>query len=108
MPLNNNNRLLKFTLIGLSLSLSGLFACMFFSSNNTAFAQQQRQLEQQLQTLNPSQNITTTNATNTLSLIGTATTTVKPESNGIVRGRNNQQDSKHGISWKFKNNEPSN
>jgi len=28
-----------------SLSLSGLFACMFFSSNNnTAFAQQQRQL----------------------------------------------------------------
>jgi hypothetical protein len=27
------------------LSLSGLFACMFFSSNNnTAFAQQQRQL----------------------------------------------------------------
>lgn len=45
MPLNNNNRLLKFTLIGLSLSLSGLFACMFFSSNNnTAFAQQQRQL----------------------------------------------------------------
>ncbi|MFL6346476.1 MAG: SIMPL domain-containing protein [Nitrososphaeraceae archaeon] len=80
MPLNNNNRLLKFTLIGLSLSLSGLFACMFFSSNNnTAFAQQQRQLEQQLQTLNPSQNITTTNATNTLSLIGTATTTVKPD-----------------------------
>lgn len=59
------------------MSLSGLFACMFFSSNNnTAFAQQQRQLEQQLQTLNPSQNITTTNATNTLSLIGTATTTV--------------------------------
>jgi uncharacterized protein len=79
MPLNNNNRLLKFTLIGLSLSLSGLFACMFLSNNNTAFAQQQRQLEQQLQTLNPSQNITTTNATNTLSLIGTATTTVKPD-----------------------------
>ena len=75
----NNNSLPKFTLIGLSLSLSGLFACMFFSINNTAFAQQQRQLEQQLQTLNPIQNITTTNATNTLSLTGTATTTIKPD-----------------------------
>jgi hypothetical protein len=30
MSLNNNNSLLKFTLIGLSLSLSGLIACMFF------------------------------------------------------------------------------
>jgi uncharacterized protein YggE len=76
-PLNNNNSLLKFTLIGLTLSLSGLFACMFFSSdNNTAFAQQQ---QRQLQTLNPTHNITTTNATNTLSLTGTATTTVKPD-----------------------------
>jgi uncharacterized protein len=48
---------------------------MFFLSTNTnAFAQQQ------LQTLNPTQNITTTNdATNTLSLTGTATTTVKPD-----------------------------
>jgi uncharacterized protein len=76
MPLNNNNNsLLKFSLVGLSLSLSGLFACMFFLSTNTnAFAQQQ------LQTLNPTQNITTTNdATNTLSLTGTATTTVKPD-----------------------------
>jgi uncharacterized protein len=73
---DNNNSLLKFTLIGLSLSLSGLFACMFFLSTHTnAFAQQQ-----QLQTLNPTQNITTTNdATNTLSLIGTATTAVKPD-----------------------------
>jgi uncharacterized protein YggE len=76
MRLNNNNSLLKFTLIGLTFSLSGLFACMFFSSdNNTAFAQQQRQL----QTLSPTQNVTTTNATNTLSLTGTATTTVKPD-----------------------------
>ena len=59
------------------MSLSGLFACMFFSSdNNTAFAQQQ---QRQLQTLNPTHNITTTNATNTLSLTGTATTTVKPD-----------------------------
>jgi uncharacterized protein len=76
MPLNNNNNsLLKFSLVGLSLSLSGLFAGMFFLSTNTnAFAQQQ------LQTLNPTQNITTTNdATNTLSLTGTATTTVKPD-----------------------------
>jgi hypothetical protein len=48
MPLNNNNILLKFTLIGLTLSLSGLFACMLFTSN-TAFAQQPRQLEQQSQ-----------------------------------------------------------
>jgi uncharacterized protein YggE len=73
IPLKDNSSLLKFTLIALGLSLSGLFACMFFSSNNTAFAQQQ------LQTSNPTQNITTTNATtNTLSLTGIATTTVKP------------------------------
>ena len=72
MPLNNNYSFLKFTLIALSFSLSGLFACMFFSSNNIASAQQQ-----QLQTLNPAQNITT-NA-NTLSLTGTATTMVKPD-----------------------------
>jgi uncharacterized protein len=73
--LNNNYSLLKFTLIGLSLSLSGLFACIFFlSNNNTAFAQQP------LQVLNPTQNDTmTTNVPNTLSLIGTATTTVKPD-----------------------------
>jgi uncharacterized protein YggE len=75
MCLNNNNSLLKFTLIGLTFSLSGLFACMFLSGNNTAFAQQQRQL----QTLNPTNNITTTNASNSLSLTGTATTTVKPD-----------------------------
>jgi uncharacterized protein len=75
MCLNNNNSLLKFTLNGLTFSLSGLFACMFLSGNNTAFAQQQRQL----QTLNPTNNITTTNASNTLSLTGTATTTVKPD-----------------------------
>ena len=75
MRLNNNNSLLKFTLIGLTFSLSGLFACMFLSDNNTAFAQQPRQL----QTLNPTQNVTTTNTTNTLSLTGTATTTVKPD-----------------------------
>ena len=74
MPLNNNNSLLKFTLIGLTLSLSGLFACMLFTSNNTAFAQEQ------LQNLSPSQNNTTkTNASNTLSLTGTATTMVKPD-----------------------------
>jgi len=73
MPLNNSYSFLKFTLIALSFSLSGLFACMFFSSNNIASAQQQ----QQLQTLNPAQNITT-NA-NTLSLTGTATTMVKPD-----------------------------
>jgi uncharacterized protein len=74
MHLNNNYSLLKFTLIALSFSLSGLFACMFFSSNNIASAQQQ---QQQLQTLNPAQNIMT-NA-NTLSLTGTATTMVKPD-----------------------------
>src|SRR5919198_3371865 len=75
MPLNNNNSFLKFTLIVLSLSLFGLFACKFFSSsNNTVSADQQ----QQLQTLNPAQNITT-NANNTLSLTGTATTIVKPD-----------------------------
>ena len=74
MPLNNNYSFLKFTLIALSFSLSGLFACMFFSSNNIASAQQQ---QQQLQTLNPAQNITA-NA-NTLSLTGTATTMVKPD-----------------------------
>ena len=74
MPMNNNNSLLKFTLIGLTLSLSGLFACMLFTSNNTAFAQEQ------LQNLSPSQNNTTkTNASNTLSLTGTATTMVKPD-----------------------------
>jgi uncharacterized protein len=71
MSLNNNSSLLKFTLIGLTLSLSGLFACMLFTSN-TAFAQQQ------LQNLSPAQN-TTTNASNTLSLTGTATTMVKPD-----------------------------
>jgi uncharacterized protein YggE len=76
MHLNNNYSLLKFTLIALSFSLSGLFACMFFSSNNIASAQQQQQ-QQQLQTLNPAQNIMT-NA-NTLSLTGTATTMVKPD-----------------------------
>ena len=75
--MNNNNRLLKFTLIGLTLSLSGLFACIFLSNNNTAFAQQQRQLEPQLQTLNPTHNITMTNVTNILSLTGSATTAVK-------------------------------
>jgi uncharacterized protein len=71
MPLNNNNSLLKFTLIGLTLSLSGLFACMFFTSN-TAFAQQQ------LQNLSPAQN-TTTKTSNALSLTGTASTMVKPD-----------------------------
>jgi uncharacterized protein YggE len=71
MPLNNNNSLLKFTLIGLTLSLSGLFACMLFTSN-TAFAQQQ------LQNLSPAQN-TTTNTNNALSLTGTASTMVKPD-----------------------------
>jgi len=71
MRLNNNNSLLKFTLIGLPLSLSGLFACMVFTSS-TAFAQ-----EQQLQNLTPAQN-TTADASNTLSLTGTATTMAKP------------------------------
>jgi uncharacterized protein YggE len=76
MPLNNNNSFLKFTLIVLSLSLFGLLACKFFSSsNNTVSAQQQ----QQIQTSNPTHNITTTNANNTLSLTGTATTIVKPD-----------------------------
>lgn len=51
---------------------------MFFSSNNTASAQQQ------LQTLNPAQNITT-NA-NTLSLTGTATTMVKPDKVTVFLG----------------------
>jgi uncharacterized protein YggE len=74
MPMNNNNSLLKFTLIGLTLSLSGLFACMLFTSNNTAFAQEQ------LQNLSPPQNNTTnTNASNTLTLTGAATTMVKPD-----------------------------
>jgi uncharacterized protein YggE len=74
MPLNNNNILLEFILVGLTLLFSGLFACMFFSSNNnTAFAQQQ------LQTLNPAQNITTTTDTNTLSVSGSATAIVKPD-----------------------------
>ena len=72
MPLNNNNSLLKFTLIGLTLSLSGLFACMLFTSN-TAFAQQQ------LQNLSPAQNTTNTNTNNALSLTGTASTMVKPD-----------------------------
>ena len=77
MPLNNNSILLKFTLIGLTLSLSGLFACMFFSSNNnTAFGQG----------LNPTQNVKMTNATNTLSLSGTATTTVKPDKLTVLLG----------------------
>jgi uncharacterized protein YggE len=63
------------------LSLSGLFACMFLSNNNnTAFAQQQqRQLKPQLQTLNPTHNITITNVTSILSLTGSATTAVKPD-----------------------------
>jgi uncharacterized protein YggE len=74
MPLNNNNILLEFILVGLTLLFSGLFACMFFSSNNnTAFAQQQ------LQTLNPAQNITTTTDINTLSVSGSATAIVKPD-----------------------------
>jgi uncharacterized protein YggE len=74
MPLNKNKILLEFILVGLTLLLSGLFACMFFSSyNNTAFAQQQ------LQTLTPAQNITKTTDTNTLSLSGSATTMVKPD-----------------------------
>jgi uncharacterized protein YggE len=69
----NKNSFLKFTLIVLSFSLSGLFACMlFWSDNNTASAQQQ------LQTPNPVQNITA-NADHTLSLTGTATTMVKPD-----------------------------
>jgi uncharacterized protein len=72
MPLNNNN-FLKFTLIALSFSLSGLFACMlFWSDNNTASAQQQ-----QLQASNPAQN-NTANAS-TVSLTGTAATMVKPD-----------------------------
>jgi uncharacterized protein len=72
MPLNNNN-FLKFTLIALSFSLSGLFACMLFSiNNNTASAQQQ-----QLQASNPAQN-NTANAS-TVSLTGTAATMVKPD-----------------------------
>jgi uncharacterized protein len=73
MSLKNNNSLLKFILIGLTLSLSGLFACMLFTSNTT-FAQQQ-----QLQNLSPAQNTTKTNASNTLSLTGTATTMVEPD-----------------------------
>src|ERR1051325_5233551 len=77
MPLNNNSILLKFTLIGLTLSLSGLFACMFFSSNNNiAFGQG----------LNPTQNVKMINATNTLSLSGTATTTVKPDKVTVLLG----------------------
>jgi uncharacterized protein YggE len=75
MRLNDNN--LKIALIILSLSLSGLFASLPFSNNyNTGSAQQQQQ--QHLQNLNPAQN-TTTNASNTLSLTGTATTMVKPD-----------------------------
>jgi uncharacterized protein YggE len=73
MLLNNYN-FLKFTLIALSFSLSGLFACMLFSNNNnnnTASAQQEQQ------TSNEPHNITT--IANTLSLRGTATTMVKPD-----------------------------
>jgi uncharacterized protein len=81
MPLNNNNSL-EFTLIALSLSLSVLFGCMIFLSNNNIASAQQQQ--QQLQTLNPAQN-TTTDA-NTLSLTGTATTTVKPDKVTISLG----------------------
>jgi uncharacterized protein len=77
MRLNDNN--LKIALIILSLSLSGLFASLLLSNNyNTASAQQQQQQQQHLQNLNPAQN-TTTNASNTLSLTGTATTMVKPD-----------------------------
>jgi uncharacterized protein YggE len=74
MSLNNDNdSFLQFTLVVLSLSFSGLFACMFFSNNNnTVYAQL-------IQTSNPTHNITTTNANNTLSLTGTATTIVKPD-----------------------------
>jgi uncharacterized protein len=57
--------------MALTFSLSGLFACMFFSSNNTASAQQQ------LQTLHPAHNITTD--ANILSVTGTVTTMVKPD-----------------------------
>jgi uncharacterized protein len=74
MPLNNNS-FLKFTLVALNFLLSGLFACMFFSSN-TASAQQQ------LQTLNPAQNITN----NTLAVTGTATTMVKPDKVAVSLG----------------------
>jgi hypothetical protein len=53
------------------LLLSGLFACMLFSNNdNTAAAQQPQQVSPNL-----AQN-TTTNASNTLSLTGTATTMI--------------------------------
>ena len=52
--------------------LSGLFACMLLTST-TAFAQQQ------LQNLTPAQNNISTNASNTLSLTGTATTMIKPD-----------------------------
>lgn len=84
MPLNKNKILLEFILVGLTLLLSGLFACMFFPSyNNTAFAQQQ------LQTLTPAQNITKTTDTNTLSLSGSATTMVKPDKVTVSLGRNN-------------------
>ena len=78
MHLNNSYSFHKFTLIVLCFSLSGLFACMFFSSNNNiASAQQQQQQQQQLQNLDSAENITT-NA-NTLSLTGTAATMVKPD-----------------------------
>jgi uncharacterized protein len=96
MPLNNNsnnNSLVRFTLIGLTSSLFGLFACMFLLNNNTnAFAQQQQLLEQQqLQTLNPTHNITkttnnSTNAANTLSLTSIATTTIKPDKATVSLG----------------------
>src|ERR671930_1942394 len=72
MSLNNNNdSFLQFTLVVLSLSFSGLFACMFFSNNNnTVYAQL-------IQTSNPTHNITTTNANNTLSLTLEVETTNK-------------------------------
>jgi uncharacterized protein len=73
MHLNNSYSFHKFTLIVLCFSLSGLFACMFFSSNNNIASAQQ----QQLQNLDSAENITT-NA-NTLSLTGTAATMVKPD-----------------------------
>ena len=76
MLLNYNNNFRKYTLVALTFSLSGLFVFIFFSSsNNTAFGQQQ----QQLQTLNPSQNIMTNATDNTLSLRGSATSSVKPD-----------------------------
>jgi uncharacterized protein YggE len=83
MLLNYNNNFRKYTLVALTFSLSALFVFMFFSSgNNTVFGQQQQrqqQQQQQLQTLNPSQNIMTNATDNTLSLRGSATSSVKPD-----------------------------